>query len=389
MRIPQFTNPFKTENESEFLAKAIEEKRPKSYYSKNIRFKKNLHYGSYFFAIISLVGAASGLYLMFDFGFGSPAIAVAVALPILLIIEYVKRYSSNNVWGDIFLKSNIPLKWVFFSFSILVLSAGSTGYGYYEGVQNNAPDAELIAQDKNLEHYRNEIKRLSKANSKLEANKDKNGTTFYKLYGSINENTKAITNYSKLATEIEQEMRGKNGLLSKDHKSKVEFISLLLLILVLISEVGYESCISYQHYFKKKCLACPYAATKKSSVRKNPQTRIKYNDESLKRLVDDSTDSRNEASRDSFIGRLNNSSPTPKINYLTAKNGVKYVIERGEFYAINMKSDGTFTKHDIKSIQSNIRTNKSKLRNGNGSEDVILTNLDKWQNYRRTLLELS
>ena len=184
-------------------------------------------------------------------------------------------------------------------------------------------------------------------------------------------------------------MRGKNGLLSKDHKSKVEFISLLLLVLVLISEVGYESCISYQHYFKKKCLACPYAATKKSSGRKNPQTRIKYNDESLKRLVDDSNDSRNEASSDSFIGRLNNSSPTPKINYLTAKNGVKYVIERGEFYAINMKSDGTFTKHDFKSIQSNIRTNKSKLKNGNGSEDVILTNLDKWQNYRRTLLELS
>ena len=113
--------------------------------------------------------------------------------------------------------------------------------------------------------------------------------------------------------------------------------------------------------------------------------------ENLKRLLSESNEYKNSAAdENSFIGRLNSTnSPTSNVKeFLKASNGVNYVLENGNFYAVNFKQNGNFTKHDFRSIETNIRTNQSKLNRNEGNPKTVRATLQKWKSFRTALVEL-
>lgn len=244
-----FTEAFAEFDETAFFENLHNTVKNKSYFEKYKGFKLTLLLLSYLFNAASALTASYAVYWLVNKLTGVSWVGYIVAIVFLFFLEKVKRKSSTEFWQVWFFRKQIALGWLGLSLFCLAISLFSSGFGVKEGTETLSPTPELLKADSMATYYHNEIARLEQVNTELRANKNKEGTTFYKLYDAINANTATITDYRKREQDLEKQLTGKNNQLTTEYMEEIKLTAWTLVWITLIMELLFESCICYIWYY--------------------------------------------------------------------------------------------------------------------------------------------
>jgi len=244
-----FAKAFAEFDEEAFFDNLHNTVKNKSYFEKYKGFKTTLLWLSYLFNAASALTASYAVFWLTNWITGIAVVGYIVAAISLFFLEKIKRKSSGEFWQVYFFRKSVAVGWLGLSLFCLGLSLASSGFGVKQGAQELAPDPELLKADSMATFYAAEIERLEGVNAELRANKNEEGTTFYKLYNSINANTATITDYRKRAQELEKKTEGQNDKLTADYMAEVDLTAWSLVYLTLLMELLFECCIAYIWYY--------------------------------------------------------------------------------------------------------------------------------------------
>jgi len=244
-----FTEAFAEFDETAFFENLHNTVKNKSYFEKYKGFKLTLLLLSYLFNAASALTASYAIYWLVNKLTGVSWAGFIVAIIFLFFLEKIKRKSSTEFWQVWFFRKQIALGWLGLSLFCLAISLFSSGFGVKEGTETLSPTPELLKADSMATYYHNEIARLEQVNTELRANKNKEGTTFYKLYDAINANTATITDYRKREQDLEKQLAGKNDQLTSEYMEEIKLTAWTLVWITLIMELLFESCICYIWYY--------------------------------------------------------------------------------------------------------------------------------------------
>lgn len=244
-----FADSFAEFDEESFFENLHNTVRNKPYFEKYKGFKTTLLWLSYLFNAASALTASYAIFWLTNWITGVAIIGYIVAAVSLFFLEKIKRKSSGEFWQVYFFHNSVAVGWLALSLFCLGISLASSGFGVNQGAKELAPDPELLKADSMATFYALEVERLEEVNAELRGNKNKDGTTFYKLYNSINANTATITDYRKRAQELEKKTEGENNKLTADYMTEVDLTAWSLVYLTLLMELLFECCIAYVWYY--------------------------------------------------------------------------------------------------------------------------------------------
>lgn len=247
--VNQFSKAFAEFDEEAFFDNLHNQVRNKSYFEKYKGFKTTLLCLSYVFNMASALTASYAVYWFINWITGMAIVGYIVAGVALFFLEQIKRKSSTEFWQVFFFRKQMALGWLMLSLFCLGASLASSGFGVKQGAEELAPDPELLQADSMVTYYTTEIAKLEAENEELRANKNSEGVTFYRLYGSINLNTATIADYRKKKMELEEKIEGKNELLTESYMEEVKLTAWTLVWITLIMELLFEACIAYIWYY--------------------------------------------------------------------------------------------------------------------------------------------
>lgn len=244
-----FADSFAEFDEDSFFENLHNTVRNKPYFEKYKGFKTTLLWLSYLFNAASALTASYAIFWLTNWITGIAIVGYIVATISLFFLEKIKRKSSGEFWQVYFFHNSVAIGWLALSLFCLGLSLASSGFGVNQGAKELAPDPELLRADSMATFYALEVQRLEEVNAELRGNKNKDGTTFYKLYNSINANTATITDYRRRAQELEKKTEGENDKLTADYMTEVDLTAWSLVYLTLLMELLFECCIAYVWYY--------------------------------------------------------------------------------------------------------------------------------------------
>jgi len=249
-----FAEAFEQFDEEEFFNSLHHQVRNKSYFEKYKGFKTTLLWLSYLFNVVSGLTASYALYWLLEriSGFtvyGVSVLALGIAALFLFFFEKLKRKSSTEFWQVFFFNRKIAGGWLVLSLCLLVISLVSSAFGTKEGVENLAPDAELIATDSLATEYRFRIAALEQENAELSKQRNHEGVIYYHVQSTIKQNKQMIGDLNTRILELDKKLEGKNELLSDEYAAEVQLTAWTLVWINIIMELLFEACIAYIWYY--------------------------------------------------------------------------------------------------------------------------------------------
>lgn len=237
---------YKEEQLLEKLA-ALSEELP--YHRANKKTKETALILSYLFALISLATASMAVFNLVLWMTSSKIIAIAAGISFLAAVEHIKRLSSSEFWQVFYFKKRMAYGWLVIVAVVGAISIGLSLFGTNEGVEEYAPEPELIAADSLLTSKREKLSKYEKEVAELRSNKNSEGVTFYKLYPAINSKEKQISILNEDIRELEKKLEGKNYQLTEDYEIELTNTKYILIGFTLFFEILYELCIWFIWYF--------------------------------------------------------------------------------------------------------------------------------------------
>ena len=244
-----FAKAFQEFDEDSFFASLHNRIKDKSYYEKYRGFKNTVLALSYFFNAASILTASYAIFWLTEWLTGLVWLSWLTGAVFLFFLESIKRKSSNEFFQVWFFQKQIAVGWMALSLFCFAISLTSSAFGTKSGTNELAPSAELVAADSVASAYRAEIAKLDAENKLLQSQRNHEGTIYYKLQGTIAKNKGMIGDYNQRILELDKKLEGKNDLLSGKHRSKVERTGWILVVLTLLMELLFESCIAYIWYY--------------------------------------------------------------------------------------------------------------------------------------------
>lgn len=249
-----FAEAFEQFDEEEFFTNLHNQVRNKSYFEKYKGFKTTLLWLSYLFNVISGLTASYALYWLMEriSGFtvyGVSVLALGISMLFLFFFEKLKRKSSTEFWQVFFFNRKIAGGWLVLSLCLLVVSLVSSAFGTKEGVENLAPDPELVATDSLAMEYRARIASLEQENAELSKQRNSEGVIYYHVQSSIKQNKRMIADLNTRILELDKKLEGKNELLSAEYAAEVQLTAWTLVWINIVMDLLFEACIAYIWYY--------------------------------------------------------------------------------------------------------------------------------------------
>jgi len=240
---------FQQFDEESFFEKLENKVKAQPYYTKYKSFKDLVNSFSYIFAIISMLTASYAVYWLCEWMSGHHYASIAVAIIFLIALEKIKRKSSSEFWQVYFFRKTIATGWLSLSLLILAISMAASAFGTRSGIQEQAPDPELIANDSIAQKYRAEVASYAKENKELSTQRNHEGIIYHRIQKTINTNKAIIADYQKRILALDQKLEGKNELLSNEYRNQLDMTTTLLMLIVVLMELFYEACIAFIWYY--------------------------------------------------------------------------------------------------------------------------------------------
>lgn len=249
-----FAEAFEQFDEEEFFNNLHSQVRNKSYFEKYKGFKTTLLWLSYLFSLISASTACYAVYWLMErvsgtAVYGISLVGVAIAVLFLFFFEKLKRKSSSEFWQVFFFNRKLAGGWLILSLCLLTISLLSSAFGTKQGVENLAPDPELLATDSLGMEYRARVAALEKENAELARQKNHEGVIYYHVQSSIKKNKGMIADYSARILELDKKLEGKNEILSAEYAAEIKFTVWTLVWVNIAMDLLFEACIAYIWYY--------------------------------------------------------------------------------------------------------------------------------------------
>ncbi|MEN0049977.1 MAG: hypothetical protein AAF806_23140 [Bacteroidota bacterium] len=247
--INEFAQAFEQFDEDAFFESLHYKVKNKSYFEQYKGFKLTLLILSYAFNVASAISASYAVYWLVKWLTGYMWAGYIVAGVFLFFLESIKRKSSTEFWQIWFFRNKAAHGWLGLSLFCLGLSIVSSGFGVKQGTEELAPNPELVKADSLINHYSAEIAKLEVTNTDLRENRDQKGQTYYKLYPTLETNTKLIADYTQKKLDLETKLEGQNEKLSGAYMAEVKMTAWTLVLTTLLMELLFEACIAYIWYY--------------------------------------------------------------------------------------------------------------------------------------------
>jgi amino acid transporter len=184
-----FRRAFQEFDEQTFFSNLQKRLQEQPYYRKNRGLKNVLLSLSYALNVISALSASYLIYWLTETLTGFTIVAYIVAGGFLFFLEKLKRKSSNEFFRVYFFdKKRIAVGWLILSLFCFGLSVSSTYFGTEQGAKDVASKASTLSVDATEKEIKQEIEKLETENDKYEQQTTKDGTIYFPLQRSIEQN---------------------------------------------------------------------------------------------------------------------------------------------------------------------------------------------------------
>lgn len=244
-----FSEAFQQFDEDSFFQSLHNTVRNRSYFDKYKGFKTTVLYLSYLFNFASMLTASYAIFWLTEWLTGLVWLGYVVGGVFLFFLEKIKRKSSSELFQVLFFRKQIAYGWLGLSLFCFGISLAASGFGVKSGTDELSPDPELIAADSTAQAYRQEIAKLEAENAHLAKQTNHEGTIYYRLQSAMNKNTSMIEDYTKRVLKLDEQLEGKNELLSTEYELQVEETGWSLVGITILMELLFEACIAYIWFF--------------------------------------------------------------------------------------------------------------------------------------------
>lgn len=245
-----FRRAFQEFDEQTFFSNLQNRLQEQPYYRKNRGLKDVLLSLSYALNAISALSASYLIYWLTETLTGFTIVAYAVAGVFLFFLEKLKRKSSNEFFQVYFFdKKRIAVGWLILSLFCFGLSVSSTYFGTEQGAKDVAPKASTLLADATEKEIKQEIEKLETENDKYEGQTTKDGTIYFPLQRSIEQNKIMISSLRNRLIKKQEEREENDKNQKGEYLHKINLTATTLAWILVFLELIFECCIAYVWYY--------------------------------------------------------------------------------------------------------------------------------------------
>jgi len=215
----------------------------KDFVQENERWRLVAVVTSYLINALSISGAFYGAFSLFQWFGAGREISGALAVVLLALVEIARRWAADGIWDKWFHVGKVAGGLLALNLALFAISASSSGYGIYTGIEDSAPPVEVV-QDSTLTKMESEAAAIR---SDIEtAKKTKwRGTVTVDAQRTIKSSSKSLATLTDAITERRAALSSKQEATEQEHRLTVQHVGMIAVGIYLLLEIVFQCCIRF------------------------------------------------------------------------------------------------------------------------------------------------
>lgn len=219
----------------------------KDFVQENERWRLVAVVTSYLINALSISGAFYGAFSLFQWFGAGREISGALALVLLALVEIARRWAADGIWDKWFHVGKVAGGLLALNIALFAISASSSGYGIYTGIEDSAPPPQAI-QDSTLNKMEAEAAAIRSDIETAKKTKWK-GTVTVDAQRTIKSSSKSLATLTDAITERRAALSSKQEATEQEHRLTVQHVGMIAVCIYLLLEIVFQVCIRFVSYY--------------------------------------------------------------------------------------------------------------------------------------------